>query len=34
MVHIYTDGSTLNNTGPSGWACYMELNTIKWLYGK
>jgi ribonuclease HI len=31
MVHIYTDGSSLNNPGPSGWACYMELNMIGWL---
>jgi len=31
MLEIYTDGSSLDNPGPSGWACYMEENDIGWI---
>jgi ribonuclease HI len=31
MLDIYTDGSTLNNPGPSGWACCMKENGILWV---
>ena len=29
MIHIYTDGSCLNNPGPGGWAAVIEENGAK-----
>jgi ribonuclease HI len=31
MLDIYTDGSSVGNPGPSGWACCLEEHNMLWI---